>query len=671
MEGRVAGLESSMREVKESQSSMLHRVEGLSSQLQEVLLELREQRNLRETENEQLSGNSRKSLLNSSTSNEFKLAARKVELPMFEGVDPVGWLSRAETYFMVQETKLEVRLHLARISMSGGTIHWFNQLVALVPDLDWEKFKQALIMRYSGRNSGSSIDRSSIHGLFHGGLREDIRRAIRLHKPTDRIRLLELARDVEDALLGGGYPSSTGYRSKSRSEGLSGMKGNSYQVERNLFSSEEGRGIVGMKDSRQLQQPEHKVGSGGDVVDKDRRYNSIRSRGTRSLTHSEYEERRKKGLCFKCGHPFGPLHKCPEGNLRILILGDDELKDFERKEESPPEELSAELDIILGISWLKSLGDVLHNWEELVMTFEVNGNRVTLKGQGCLEETPLTCSNCWKRSDSSGPTWMEIGKVSAEVALDPSYKAIIDALMQDPVSRPEFHSTPTGGHSGYLRMYKRIAATLFWRGMKNTIIDFVKSSVEQVAKDLGARDEALRQLKYNLHRAQNLMQKYANAHRKSVEFQVGDWVYLKHRPHRQHSIHSKINSKLAAKCFGPFQILSKHSVVSYKLKLPTESRIFPIFHVSQLKKAIGHHDVTPTLPTDMVVDDFIPLVPAAVLASRTVTCGGISVKQWLVQWRNQSADEATWEDASLIQDQFPEFSLEDKALVEGGIMIGT
>ncbi|KAJ1378956.1 Chromo-like domain superfamily [Sesbania bispinosa] len=73
----------------------------------------------------------------------------------------------------------------------------------------------------------------------------------------------------------------------------------------------------------------------------------------------------------------------------------------------------------------------------------------------------------------------------------------------------------------------------------------------------------------------------------------------------------------------------------------------------------------------MVVDDFIPLVPAVVLASRTVICGGIPVKQWLVQWRNQSVDEATWEDASLIQDQFPEFSLEDKALVEGGIMIGT
>ncbi|KAJ1378957.1 Retrotransposon gag domain [Sesbania bispinosa] len=233
MEGRVAGLESSMRE-----------------------------RNVRGTENDQLSRNSRKSLLNSSTFDEFKLAARKVELPMFEGVDPV--------------------------------------VGDQVPDLDWEKFKQALIVRYSGRKlsnpyeilstlrqSGSVDDYIEVFeeieaqvpplteaqymGYFMGGLREDIRRAIRLHKPTDRIRLLELARDVEDALLGGGYPSSTGYRSKSRSEGLSGMKGNSSQVERNLFSSEEGRGIVGMKDSRQLQRPEHKVGSGGDVADKDRK----------------------------------------------------------------------------------------------------------------------------------------------------------------------------------------------------------------------------------------------------------------------------------------------------------------------------------------------------------------------------------------------------------------
>lgn len=39
----------------------------------------------------------------------------------------------------------------------------------------------------------------------------------------------------------------------------------------------------------------------------------------------EMEERRAKGLCFKCGGKYHPtLHKCPERSIRVLILGDGE-----------------------------------------------------------------------------------------------------------------------------------------------------------------------------------------------------------------------------------------------------------------------------------------------------------------------------------------------------------
>lgn len=35
---------------------------------------------------------------------EYKLYVKKVELPGFDGFDPVGWISRAETYFEVHNT---------------------------------------------------------------------------------------------------------------------------------------------------------------------------------------------------------------------------------------------------------------------------------------------------------------------------------------------------------------------------------------------------------------------------------------------------------------------------------------------------------------------------------------------------------------------------------------
>ncbi|PNX59898.1 retrotransposon-related protein [Trifolium pratense] len=52
---------------------------------------------------------------------------------------------------------------------------------------------------------------------------------------------------------------------------------------------------------------------------------SDRWKGVRSYQNSEVEERRNKGLCFKCGGKWHPtMHKCPERSLRVLILGEGE-----------------------------------------------------------------------------------------------------------------------------------------------------------------------------------------------------------------------------------------------------------------------------------------------------------------------------------------------------------
>nr|KYP68833.1 Retrotransposable element Tf2 [Cajanus cajan] len=82
--------------------------------------------------------------------------------------------------------------------------------------------------------------------------------------------------------------------------------------------------------------------------------------------------------------------------------------------------------------------------------------------------------------------------------------------------------------------------------------------VEAVAQDLKDRDEALTQLKFHLTRAQDQMTQYANVHRKSVEFQVGDYVYLKIRPHGQTSMPRKLHPKLSARYYGPYQIQKKN-----------------------------------------------------------------------------------------------------------------
>lgn len=50
------------------------------------------------------------------------------------------------------------------------------------------------------------------------------------------------------------------------------------------------------------------------------------------------------------------------------------------------------------------------------------------------------------------------------------------------------------------------------------------------------------------------MKFYADQHKIEKEFQVGDWVYLKLQPFKQQSVITKINQKLAAKYYGPYEI---------------------------------------------------------------------------------------------------------------------
>jgi hypothetical protein len=84
----------------------------------------------------------------SSSLDEFRLSAKKVELPSFNGDDPVAWITRAETYFEVQRISEDVRIPLTKLSMEGPTIHWFNLWMDSTESLTWEDLKDAMMMRF-------------------------------------------------------------------------------------------------------------------------------------------------------------------------------------------------------------------------------------------------------------------------------------------------------------------------------------------------------------------------------------------------------------------------------------------------------------------------------------------------------------------------------------------
>ncbi len=83
--------------------------------------------------------------------------------------------------------------------------------------------------------------------------------------------------------------------------------------------------------------------------------------------------------------------------------------------------------------------------------------------------------------------------------------------------------------------------------------------------------------------AQNRMKQQADKHRKEKEYGVGEWVYLKLQPYRQISVATKRNPKLSARYYGPYEIMERVGQVAYKLRLPENAQIHPVFHVSLLK----------------------------------------------------------------------------------------
>lgn len=68
---------------------------------------------------------------------------------------------------------------------------------------------------------------------------------------------------------------------------------------------------------------------------------------------------------------------------------------------------------------------------------------------------------------------------------------------------------------------------------------------------------------------------------------------LKLHPYRPHFMVIKLSHKLSPHCYGPSQIAAKIGLGDYRHHFPSQSKLYPIFHVSLFKEKIG--DQIPTL----------------------------------------------------------------------------
>ena len=136
------------------------------------------------------------------------------------------------------------------------------------------------------------------------------------------------------------------------------------------------------------------------------------------------------------------------------------------------------------------------------------------------------------------------------------------------------------------------------------------------------------------------MKLQADKNRTAREFQVGERVLLKLQPYAQSSLVNRPFPKLSFKYFGPYTVLEKIGVATYRLDLPADSLIHPVFHVSQLKPFTP--DFSPVFSTLPAADlSVTELTPEQVLDRRLVKRGNAAIPQVLVKWRSLPKDSAT------------------------------
>jgi hypothetical protein len=115
-------------------------------------------------------------------------------------------------------------------------------------------------------------------------------------------------------------------------------------------------------------------------------------------------------------------------------------------------------------------------------------------------------------------------------------------------------------------------------------------------------EEKVRQIRANILTAQSCQKIYNDKRCRTLEFEVGDHVYL------QVSLMKGVRrfgtkGKLAPRYIGLYSILEKYGPLAYRVELPSRlSSVHNVFHVSQLKRCLKP-------PTDVIIEDNIPLEP--------------------------------------------------------------
>ena len=168
------------------------------------------------------------------------------------------------------------------------------------------------------------------------------------------------------------------------------------------------------------------------------------------------------------------------------------------------------------------------------------------------------------------------------------------------------------------------------------------------------QNEEIKMIKEKMKASQDRQKSYYDRRRKSLEFLIGDYVFLKVSPTT--GVRRALKSrKLSPKFIGPFEVLERVGSVAYQIALPPKfSNLHPVFHVSQLRKYI--HDPSHVIHLDPIeVQDNLTydVVPLKIIDWRNKQLRGKTISLVKVVWSSTDDGDATWESEEQMKEKYP------------------
>ncbi|KAH7675005.1 Retrotransposon gag domain-containing protein [Dioscorea alata] len=299
--------------------------------------------------------------LSSSTDIHLLPRALRLELPKFDGTDSDGWVFRIEEFFNFHETPAHLRLRIVSFHMEEKASAWYQWMKGNNLLTTWPEFLSNVKQRFGSSpyedhqgnlsklsqtatvaefqtefeelmNTVTGISENLLISFFIAGLRPHLQREMLLQRPTTLMEAFSLARAYEARHDEVSPDQRTGFRGGTRSHP---------QI---LFPSpiKTQPSIADIPSPSLLGLPPKASGTNA----------AVNPLPIRRLSPTKMQEKRLKGLCFKCDQKWTAGHRCRSQCL-LFISNVDVDTDDQPSDDSPP---IPEAEVVTGdISSLNTL----------------------------------------------------------------------------------------------------------------------------------------------------------------------------------------------------------------------------------------------------------------------------------------------------------------------------